>query len=251
VGVNGETEATVVRELARLATDMGPALVPADHDELLRSIIAAARGVFEATACSLALLDEGQEELVFHMASGGAEQAIVGMRVPVGSGIAGWVVTSGQPIAIQDAARDPRFARDIAESLGYVPNTILAMPLETDREIIGAIEVLDPRGGGPGGASDLELLSLFARQAALAIESSRVFSELGRALFTAAARVAEDRNVVAALELVARESAGPDPELAELAARFAELGRLGLRERAAATRLLEVFLAYLRGRPGR
>jgi GAF domain-containing protein len=237
----------VLRELARTAADLGPALVPAGHQELLRSITAAAKDIFEAAACSLALLDDAQEELIFYVATGAGADDVVGMKVPVGRGIAGWVVVSGQPIEIADVARDPRFARDVAESTGYVPRSILAMPLETERAMLGVIEVLDRRSKGGSGARDMELLGLFARQAALAIENSRVFSELGHALFDAVGWVA-DGDLGDALLRAAQEGSGPSPELAELAAHFNLLSRMGPDERLAATRLLGELVSYMKAR---
>lgn len=237
----------MLQDLARTATDLGPALAPAGHEELLRSITEAAKNIFEAAACSLALLDDAQEELTFYVASGAGAEDVIGMRVPVGQGIAGWVVSSGQPIEIADVTRDPRFARDVAESTGYVPRAILAMPLETERAMLGVIEVLDRRAEGGSGARDMELLALFARQAALAIENSRVFSDLGRALFEAVSRAA-DGDFGLALERVAGEGSGPNPELAELAAHFNFLGRIGPAERLAATRLVGELVAYMRAR---
>jgi GAF domain-containing protein len=240
-------------QVAALAADLGPALAPVGHLELLRSITAAARELFDAAACSLALLDEAQETLTFHVATGAGAEEVVGQRVPVDRGIAGWVVSSGQPVAVADVARDPRFAADVAEATGYVPRSVLAMPLQTEREMLGVIELLDQRADGPAGRRDMELLGLFARQAALAIEASRVFSALGQALFQALGQAAgdgRDPDLAAALDDLARRAPGPDPDLADLAAAFAELGQAGEAERAAATRLVREFLAYVRG-PGR
>jgi GAF domain-containing protein len=245
--VNENSSPQLLHRLARIATELGPALAPAGHQELLRSITAAAKDIFEAAACSLALLDDAQEELTFYVASGAGADDVIGLKVPVGQGIAGWVVTSGQPIEIADVTRDPRFARDVAESTGYVPRAILAMPLETERQMLGVIEVLDRRSAGGSGARDMELLALFARQAALAIENSRVFSNLGRALFEAAGQVG-DGDLTVALQAVARRAPGPDPELAELAAHFNELSRMGPEERLAATRMVGEFVAYMRTR---
>jgi GAF domain-containing protein len=231
-----------LEDLARLASNLGPAFAPVGHDELLTSITDAAKSLFGAEACSLALLTDDQTELVFYVASGVGAQDVVGMRVPVGRGIAGWVVTSGQPIAISDVTRDPRFARDVAESTGYTPRSILAMPLETERRMLGVIEVLDRSSER---AEDMELLAIFARQAALAIENSRVFSNLGRALLQAAAR-ASGGDLGAALLATAEEAPPPDVDVAELAAHFHALGILGDEERRAATQLLGHFLDYVR-----
>jgi GAF domain-containing protein len=241
-----------LRELAALANAVGPALAPVGYDELLLSIIEAARRLFDAAACSLALLDEEADELVFHVASGAGAPDVVGLRIPAGSGIAGWVVTSGQAIAIDDVSRDPRFAADTAQSTGYVPRSILAMPLETERRMLGCIEVLDRRGGGAPGVDDMELLSVFARQAALAIEGGRVFSDLGRALLAAVAAAAGDNaDLRTGLERVAATEAAPQRDLVELARLFYELGRLGPEERLVATRIVSELLAFSQRRRAR
>jgi GAF domain-containing protein len=209
------------------------ALAPVGQLELLRSITDAARELF-AAACSLALLDEAQETLTFHVASGAGAQEVVGQRVPVDRGIAGWVVSSGQPVAVADVARAPRFAADVAESTGYVPRSVLAMPLQTEREVLGVIELLDQRADAPAGRRDMELLGLFADQAALAIEASRVFASLGQALFQAVVLAAAgDRDLAWALDDLARHAPGPAAE------------------RAAATRLVREFLEYASGDQGR
>jgi GAF domain-containing protein len=230
-----------LRDIARLAADLGPALVPAGHNELLRSITTAAKELFDAAACSMAVLDEQTDELVFHVASGEGSEGVEGMRVPLGQGVAGWVVTSGQPIAIEDVTNDPRFAVDVAESTGYVPRSILAMPLETERAVIGVIEVLDRRSERD---RDMELLALFARQAALAIENSRVFTDLGRVLFASLERSA-DEDLADALRAVAEDAPPPGEDLADLAAQFHRLALLGDDERHAATRLVGEFIDYL------
>jgi GAF domain-containing protein len=238
----------ILREVARVAADLGPALAPAGHQELVRSITSAAESIFGAAACSIALLDETTDELVFYVASGTGAEDVVGMRIPSNQGIAGWVVTSGQPIAIEDVRRDARFAADVAESTGFTPTSILAMPLETERRMIGVIEVLDRETEGRDGRNDLELLSLFAAQAALAIENSRIFTDLGRALFRAVGMAADGSELDSVLQRIADEAPSPDENLAEIARLFHQLGRSGPDERALAVRLLNELLAYARTR---
>jgi GAF domain-containing protein len=243
-----EERNNILREIARVAADLGPALAPAGHQELLRSITSAAESIFGAAACSVALLDEATEELVFFVASGTGAEDVVGMRIPSSQGIAGWVVTSGQPIAIEDVRRDARFAAGVAESTGYTPTSILAMPLETERRMIGVIEVLDRDTEDRDGRNDMELLGVFAAQAALAIENSRIFTDLGLALFRAVGMAAEGSDLGNALQQVAEEAPGPDENLAEIARLFHQLGQSGPEERALAVRLLNELLAYARTR---
>jgi GAF domain-containing protein len=233
--MNEETR-ELLRRMAQTAADLGPALAPVGHEEMLGSITATAKDLFDAAACSLALL-EGRE-LVFHVASGAGADEVIGLRVPITSGIAGWVVSSGQSIAIADVRRDARFAQQVAESTGYVPTSILAMPLETERRMLGVIEVLDRNVQGRDTSRDMELLALFAKQAALAIEGSAVFSDLGSVLFSSLERLTDDDDLAAALRSIADDATGPDPALAGLAGAFAELNRMGRREKETAARVL-------------
>jgi GAF domain-containing protein len=235
----------VLRQLAEVAADLGPAIRPGGHDEMLQSIVSAARRLFGAVACSMALLDDRQEHLIFHVADGRGAEEVVGRRIPTSEGIAGFVVRSGMPLAIEDVRRDPRFAGAFAEDLGYLPTRIIAVPLETERDILGVIEILDPEETSARG-QEMEIVGLFAQQAALAIEGSRVFTDLGRTMLAAIARAAGESapGVAQALDEVAEASEGPDPELAELAALFAELRELGPEEQRTAARLLALFTTY-------
>jgi GAF domain-containing protein len=237
-------------ELARLAADLGPALAPPGHAELLQAVTQAVRELFSAAACSLALVDQDGERLEFVAAAGAGAEQLVGMRISAGQGIAGWVLASGQPIELSDVARDPRFARDVAERTGYVPRSILAMPVEGSQQTLGVLEVLDRGDADRLGADHGQLLALFARQAALAVEQARVFADLGRALLQAAARAAEGASLRDALTRAAQMAPRPSAELAELAARFHALARLGPDERRAATELLGVVLGYAERRRG-
>lgn len=69
--------------------------------------------------CSLALLRD-DSELVYTTTAGEDAEDVTGMRISSSQGIAGWVVQSGQPIAISDLSSDPRFSREVAKQTGYV-----------------------------------------------------------------------------------------------------------------------------------
>lgn len=185
---------------------------PVRLDELLHALVAGAQRLAGADAGSVALI-EG-DELVFTVATGPHAARIAGLRIPVGRGIAGYAVSSGQPVALDDVSADPRFARDFAEALGYVPRGIVAVPLETDDEVVGVLELLDP---APGDVT-LELLAILTRQAAATIVLARAYTELAR---------------------------GTAPGLTS---ELAELDRLGPAEREAARAMLRAFLDYATGR---
>jgi hypothetical protein len=151
-------------------------------------------------------------------------------------------------MAIAEVARDPHFARGVAEATGYVPRSILAVPLETERETLGVIEVLDAGAGAPAEAQGMELLVLLARQTALAIEGARVFEALGRALFAAAAASNTSTSVSESLLEMARSMDGPHAGVVELAGHLSELGRFGQAEQLAATAIIKELVTYVKSR---
>jgi GAF domain-containing protein len=241
----------LLRELGELATSLGPAVRPAGTDELLRSLAETARQLFGAAACSLALLNEDDSELLYTVAAGEGADDVTGMRISAGQGIAGWVVQSGQPIAISDLSRDPRFSRDVAEQTGYIPQSILAVPVETPQRTLGVISLLDRDAQRPGADQDMMLLSLFADQAALALASVDAFSAVGRVLLLALAEAATGQDLVLALRQAAAGLPAADADLMQLAATFSALARRGAAERRLALQVLGDIGDYVERRSSR
>lgn len=241
----------LLRELGELATSLGPAVRPAGTDELLRSLTETARRLFGAAACSLALLTDDDSELIYTTAAGEGADDVTGMRISSSHGIAGLVVQSGQPIAISDVASDPRFSRGLAEQTGYVPRTILAVPVETPQRMLGVISLLDRDERRPGAEQDMALLSLFADQAALALASVDTFGALGRVLLAALADAAADGDLALALRQAADGLPAADADLAALASTFAALARRGAAERRLALAVLRDIGQYAERRPSR
>jgi signal transduction protein with GAF and PtsI domain len=155
-------------------------------EEGLPLSVAAVRDLFDAAACSCALVTSDGAALTFTAADGVGADEVIGVEVPVGRGLVGWTAMSGQPVAVRDVRTDARFARDIAESTGYVPTTILAAPFfDSLGEVIGVLEVLDP-GIDITGDWPLAVLGTLASQLSAIVagdgasESDQRFSVLGR-----------------------------------------------------------------------
>jgi GAF domain-containing protein len=174
----GESFAEELREALATAAAAGTIASPVSHSGLLQMIVETAAHVISAQAGSLFLIDEATQELVFEVALGQKAEEVKKFRVPLGHGIAGLVAATGQPMAISDAQSDPRQASDIARSIGYTPQSILCVPLYYQDQIIGVLQLLDKVGAPSFTPGDMELLSLFASQAAVAIEQSRTYRNL-------------------------------------------------------------------------
>jgi GAF domain-containing protein len=152
---------------------------------LLQSIVEMTRAVFAARACSIMRHDEASRELVFEAVAGEGADTLVGRRIPAGTGLAGWSLASEEPIAIADVRQDPRFARDVAESTGYVPTRLTVYPLLADERSLGVLNVLDQGGGKMVGLADMNVLGRIAAHAAAVlavVEAARQAPQAGGAL---------------------------------------------------------------------
>jgi GAF domain-containing protein len=200
-------------------------LAPPAGSAVLRSIVDATAALFGAEAASLALHDPATDRLVFAVAAGEQGQGVVGLAIGSSEGVAGYVFSTGQPLALSDVASDARFGRETAEQTGYVPRSLIAVPLVDDEGSLGVLEILDKRGDAGFDLHDVELATVFARQATVAIRSSRIdrdTASLLRAVLVAADDVAADDvaadgasaealDSIIAAEIRALDAGGDDP----------------------------------------
>jgi GAF domain-containing protein len=148
-------------------------LAPPAGTAVLGSIVEATVALFGAEAASIALYDAVENRLVFTVAAGEHGREVVGLAIDPSQGVAGYVFSTGQPMALADVAVDARFGRTTAEQTGYLPRSLVAVPLLDDEGTIGVLEVLDKRDGAFD-LRDIELATVFARQATVAIRATRI-----------------------------------------------------------------------------
>ena len=241
-----------IRNLLLALEAAGRANLPLSNDALLLSIVEAAARIFQAAAASILLINESEGVLEFKVSTETSNQDLVGKRIPLDKGIAGYVAMTGQPIAISKVEQDPRFNRDFAESTGYVPDSILAMPLISGDRVIGVMEVLDKIDAPSFGMQDMELLAIFAGQAALAIEMSQQLEQLSETLVEGLRQIAETTSMDEPGELLTVLAESPNldqhKDLVQLSLLLNEFAQLGEAERLTALKILTVFKDYGKAR---
>jgi GAF domain-containing protein len=234
-----------------VATAAGRTLGLPQADELVDAVLDVTRSAFGAAACSLAAVDTVTSELVYRASVGAGAADTVGMRLPLGRGIAGYAAASGEVVAVDDVTRDPRFARELAEQTGFVPRSVLAAPVTSGDDVLAVLSVLDRTR--PGGTEALDLAGRCARALSGALVLGSATREIGSAVLDALAGEldTERPDVAGTLRGVARSEPDADPESTRIVAALAAARRLGAREREAAARIVEEFVAYASGRRNR
>lgn len=147
-----------------------------DLDKILNLIMEKAVQIVESERGSLMFFDPKKEELYIKSAVGLSKKTVSAVRMKPGEGIAGWVFKEGKPLLIEEGAKDPRFKKfnEMKEEL----RTILSVPLKIKDKIIGVINADNKKEGHIFDLDDLQLLSTFANEAAVAIENVRLHQEI-------------------------------------------------------------------------
>jgi len=142
--------------------------------QLLEQTIKMTQQTLNASAASVLLYDDREQELFFEAASGPVGKALNRVKIDTQCGIAGHVVRTGKPLIVNDVNRDPNFHRNIDEATGFVTRSLICAPLVVHRKILGVIEVLNKLDGSDFDEQDMEAVVSVAATTAMAIENTRL-----------------------------------------------------------------------------
>jgi GAF domain-containing protein len=117
---------------------------------------------------SVFTVDLADQELAFAVVRGPTADKLMklGLKVPMGVGLVGFCAQENVAVAVSDAQQDPRFYRAVSEAIGYETRSLLCAPVARQGTVLGALEVLNKKGGQPFGEKDLAILSYLAAQTA-------------------------------------------------------------------------------------
>lgn len=190
-----------VRELSALRKIQKSINSTLDLDHVLALAMQELKEVLGVEACSVMLLDEQSDELVFRASLGYDAAQTKEIHLGVNEGIAGWVVRTGKPALVPDVRADPRWCPEVDWLTGFVTRSIFAVPLKCKGKVMGVIEALNKVQGTVTG-DDLQLLDSISMQVVTAIENARLSSELNKAyrdLKGINVQVSESHNTLRAL----------------------------------------------------
>ena len=128
-------------------------------------------------AGSILLADEVTKDLVFAACRGKGSEGLLGKRIRMGEGIAGWVARTGHSYFTGDANHDRLIKKEFGREIGVATQNMLCVPLKIARRVLGVVEVLNKKDRKPFGREDLDLLDAIAVQVATVIENARLFEK--------------------------------------------------------------------------
>lgn len=207
----------------------------------IQSLLTVSAAQIDCDEASVLIRDGDEGDLRFLIAIGRVADQLLNMRVPAGKGIAGFVLSSGQPIAVADARDDESFYGEVDKETGYSTQTILATPLRHGDEVIGVLEYINRRGEPPYApftSDEMDKATLFAEAIASLVNaylSAKLFRDMGnRILGDNSSDLHEVRDWLAQLREAPRHR-----EIMHLALLVREIANRGEAERTLAREILE------------
>ena len=188
--------------LAKMTQDFA---ISMDIETTLERALAMIAAHLDAEAGSLWLVESDGNEIACHACVG--PHPITGLRLPISEGIVGRSVRENLCQRVLDVAKDPHFSQMMDAQSGFVTRSILCAPMRLSDRAIGAIEVINRRGGdGRFAESDAHLLQVLASSAALAIANARMAESL-----VEHERVRRELELAAEIQRSLLPSPRPDP----------------------------------------
>ena len=170
------------RELSTLKLIISEINSTLDLDRVLDLIIHKGIQIVKAERGSVMLFDHKKEELYIKSSVRLSKKTVSAVRIKPGEGIAGWVFKEGKPLLVKEGGKDPRFKK--FENVDEELKSIISVPLKIKDQVIGVINVDNKRKGDFFNKDDLQLLSTFANQAAIAIQNAKLHQEIKQLAIT-------------------------------------------------------------------
>ncbi|HVZ22890.1 MAG TPA: GAF domain-containing protein [Vicinamibacterales bacterium] len=160
--------AATLETLAQVGREFGSIL---NLDELLTRLASITRRVVDYRTFGILLLNEETQELEMKTAVRYGDRNVP-TRVKLGDGLVGYAALHKEPVLVSDVSKDPRYI-PVVEDI----RSELVLPLMVQDRCIGVFDLESPELDAFK-KSDVEIMTLFASQAAVAIENARLYETI-------------------------------------------------------------------------
>jgi diguanylate cyclase (GGDEF)-like protein len=159
-------------ENLRLFHDAARALTSSlDLPTILRSILEQMERFFHPESWSLLMVDDEKRDIYYALARGVSDEALQNIRIPLGTGMAGWVALHGEPLIVTHEGVAARL------SDGEQKHSAICLPLRSRERTLGILQVTHPT---PQTLTDdaITFLYIVCDYAAIAIENARAVERI-------------------------------------------------------------------------
>jgi len=146
-------------------------------EDVLERILQETTQALQVESVSLALIEPEAQELTFLACSGAEREELIGRRIRLGQGVAGWVAQEGKGVVIPDVHKDERFSPEIDRQIGFETRALACAPILARGQVIGVLEAINPHEGAFAPEA-LQMLNGIGSLAGSAIRHAQLFERL-------------------------------------------------------------------------
>ena len=161
--------AETLETLAEIGREMSAIL---DLEELLTRVAHLVKRLINYRTFGIALLDEESETLELKLAIKYGDNPKALEPVELGEGLVGYAALHREPVLVDDVTHDPRYIKAVEDV-----RSELVIPLLLKDRCVGVFDLESPELGAFT-KKHVELLTLLASQAAVALENARLYEEI-------------------------------------------------------------------------
>jgi len=146
-----------------------------EYDDIIMVLANMGRALTNADRCTVWIISDSGETIWTKVAHG-----IDPIEIPINSGLAGCVISSGKKIIIEDVYKDKRFNPEIDKRTGYRTKSMMVIPMyDNNYNIIGAFQVINSKSKASlFDKRDMERLMLASTYAAETIVAAKLTIEI-------------------------------------------------------------------------
>jgi diguanylate cyclase (GGDEF)-like protein len=146
----------------------------------LEEICVHVESFFSPKHLAFLLVEPDTGDLTFNHVVGEKTELVSGKKLRKGTGLAGWVAETGEPLLIEDTAQDPRFATQFLTAKTKGCSTVMVVPIKSGDLVYGVMEVIDTRHGERYTTSNLADFAAIAEVTSVALERAYYFQAMRR-----------------------------------------------------------------------
>lgn len=217
----------------------------------IKNLLTQTASLMNCDEASVLIRDGNQGDLRFLCAIGEVADKLLKMKVPAGKGIAGFVFSSGSPMAIADVGQEASFYDEVDKQTGFTTETILATPLRFEGEVIGVLEYINRIGGTPFAPftpEEMDTAAIYADAFATLADAHEAASQIEKLFGKMLENISppEDSNKIMEWLQTVRTN-DEHREMLELALLVRDVAKLGANERKLAREILESVVRFSAG----
>jgi diguanylate cyclase (GGDEF)-like protein len=146
----------------------------------LEEICVHVESFFSPRHLAFLLVEPDTGDLTFNHVVGEKAELVSGKKLRKGTGLAGWVAETGEPLLIEDTAQDPRFATQFLTVKTKGCSTVMVVPIKSGDLVYGVMELIDTRHGERFTQSNLADFGAIAEVTSVALERAYYFQAMRR-----------------------------------------------------------------------